>query len=329
MSPWLQILSSCMLFAMTTYSVLAFYAFLPVKEPHALIRELRTYLAEKEATARIYISEEGINAQMSIVSHQAKEFIDWFHEIPGFEKTPIKIHDWHEQAFPRLIIKYRKKLVATDEPIDMAKAGGEHISPARWSAMLKNENNLVLDIRNGYEWDVGHFKNSERPPCHTFRDFERYAVKLQKEHPPEKPVMMCCTGGIRCELFSILLKEKGFKHVYQLDGGIINYGLKEGSKYWQGKLFVFDDRMTVPVSDEPHEVVGKCYHCQEPAEDYYNCASMDCNFLFLCCPKCLETYSGCCQGSCQESSRKRPLDQQQPHKPFRRWYHYFPSQTPA
>ncbi len=131
--------------------------------------------------------------------------------------------------------------------------------------------------------------------------------------------MMYCTGGIRCELFSALLKKQGFENVYQLDGGIINYGLTEGAEHWQGKLFVFDDRMAVPISEEQEcEVISRCHHCQALSDIYYNCSNMDCNALFLCCSECAERYAGCCCGACQTAPRLRAYEKGERPKPFRR-----------
>jgi UPF0176 protein len=131
---------------------------------------------------------------------------------------------------------------------------------------------------------------------------------------------MYCTGGIRCELFSPLLKKEGFEQLFQLHGGIIRYGEEEKSKHWLGKLFVFDDRLSIPISTEDAEPIGKCHHCATTIEQYYNCANMDCNELFLCCEECLKAHKGCCSSDCAQAKRVRPF--QMSHKPFRKWYHY-------
>ncbi len=133
---------------------------------------------------------------------------------------------------------------------------------------------------------------------------------------------MYCTGGIRCELYSSILKERGFDNVFQLQGGIINYGLEQGSKHWNGKVFVFDDRLAVPISDEPTKIIGTCHHCNTPNESYLNCANIDCNNLFLCCPECLQKLQGCCSENCKHAERVRPFHQESAHKPFRKWYEY-------
>lgn len=310
------------------YKILAYYHFTPIKDPVTEVATHKHFFQNRDVTARIYISENGINGQMSASSQDAEDYMEWMHRRDPFQNVPFKLHTWHEHVFPRLTVKYRKNLVGFDKAIDLS-IRGEHVSPTQWKEMMKNrENNILLDVRNDYEWNLGHFEGAELPPCETFRDFDAYADQLKEKNDPKAtPVMMYCTGGIRCELYSSILKEKGFEKVYQLEGGIINYGLQEGNDYWMGKLFVFDDRLSVPISEEQAPVVGKCHHCNASNENYYNCANMDCNRLFLCCSDCLNIYAGCCKEECTSSPRLRPYAHLDPHKPFRRWHHYFDEKT--
>lgn len=307
---------------MNNYLVLAYYHFFKIENPVEEVIRHKEFLAARDASCRIYISENGINGQLSARKDHAQQYMDWMHTRPEFANIVFKKHEHHENVFPRMAVKYRKKLVAIDEEINLEDAA-EHISPEQWQALIESKKKpLVLDIRNDYEWQLGHFEGSECPPCTTFRDFSNYADQLKtRVDPTTTPVMMCCTGGIRCELFSSVLKKRGFKQVFQLDGGIINYGLQKGSKHWLGKLFVFDDRLAVPLSEDNKTVVGKCHHCQQPNDIYYNCANMDCNELFLCCQTCLQQYQGCCQDACKSAERLRPYHHCT-HKPFRKWYHY-------
>ncbi len=306
------------------YYCLAFYKFIPLFNPHAIIRDQKAYLSQLDAKSRIYIGHEGINGQMSLKKEDALKYIDWMHSLEEFKDVHFKLHEWHEHAFPKLTIKYRKQLVAIDKWVDMNNVG-KHMPPHEWKKTLESDDpHVIIDVRNDYEWEVGHFEGARLPPCETFREFDGYARDLKKEVDPKKTkVLMYCTGGIRCEIYSSLLKESGFDEVYQLEGGIINYGLKEGSKHWKGKLFVFDDRLTVPLSQEETEKVGKCHHCQKPTDSYYNCANMDCNRLYLSCPECLKETEGCCKTACSESDKLRPFAQQNPHKPFRKAHNYF------
>lgn len=299
------------------YQVLAYYAFSTVENPHALVKAHKEWFKDKDVTARIYISEDGINGQMSIETSEAANYIAWIRTFSPFSEMPVKVQGHHEQAFPRLTVKYREQLVALDKPVDMSQVGA-HLEPSEWRQMLEEEDHVMIDVRNDYEWKVGHFEGAELPACNTFREFLDYANELRERVPPEKKVMMYCTGGIRCELYSSLLGELGFKNVYQLNGGVINYGAEQDGKHWKGKLFVFDDRLTVPVGTDDKEVIGKCHHCGTATETFYNCANVDCNELFLCCSECLPKVQGCCQDSCQAAPRVRPYSQQE-HKPFRRW----------
>jgi UPF0176 protein len=306
------------------FFILAYYHFTAIPDPHQEVAAHKAFFQNRQMTSRIYISEQGINGQMSGIRTDAEAYMKWMHAQPLFENMPFKIHPYHENVFPRQTIKYRKQLVAIDEEVDLSQSG-EHVSPEQWKALLESdEKPVLLDVRNDYEWQVGRFEGAVCPPCETFREFGEYADELKKKVDPKTtPVMMYCTGGIRCELYSSLLLKGGFEKVYQLDGGIINYGLKQGSDHWLGKLFVFDDRLTTPISDEATPVIGQCYHCQKPIESYYNCANMDCNRLFLCCPACLKQFQGCCCTGCQIAPRIRPYHEQDAHKPFRKWYHYF------
>lgn len=299
------------------YKVLAYYSVEPLNDPMREIALHKEFFESRDFRGRIYISEQGINGQSSGRADHADEYMAWMKE--RFQKMPFKVHAANEHAFPKMTVKYRKQLVAVDCPVDFSKVG-EHVSPERWKKMLEEEDSdtIVLDVRNDYEWKIGRFAGAELPKLETFRQFPEYAKKLKEEKDPQKTrVMMYCTGGIRCEYFSALMKEEGFENVYQLDGGVINYGLKEGGEKWEGKLFVFDDRLAVPMGEG--EPISECAHCGKPNDVYYNCANMDCNELFLCCPDCLKAHKGCCCSECESAARIRPY--QENGKPFRRWDH--------
>lgn len=303
------------------YLVLAFYVFTDIEDPYNEVKRFHTFLSTKDVTGRIYINEEGINAQMSIAQADAPTFYDWFLNDQRFKETDIKVHSHTEQAFPKLTVKYRSQLVAMDVDYDFSHTG-KHVSSDEWATMIENrdEDTLILDVRNGYEWEVGHFEGTEKPDFKTFREFPRYAKELKKKRNPEKTkVMMYCTGGIRCELYSCLLKEEGFDEVYQLNGGIIKYGLEKGAKHWKGKLFVFDDRLVIPISEtEETETVGQCIHCNGAIDTYYNCANMDCNELFISCLECAKKMVGCCSTECVDAPRRRQFVPQDSPKPFRK-----------
>lgn len=307
------------------YLILAYYHFTPIENPHEEVGRHHAFFADRDVRSRIYISEQGINGQMSAFYSDAEEYMEWLHSDPRFQKVDFKIHQYSEHVFPKTTVKYRKQLVAFDTEVDL-ELTGEHVPPSTWKTMLeeRDEDTFILDVRNDYEWKIGHFEGAELPDLEMFREFPDYAKDLKEKKDPQKTkVMMYCTGGIRCELYSAMLKKEGFQHVYQLHGGVIKYGLEEGSQHWQGKLFVFDDRLAVPLSEEePSGTISACHHCGKDSDVYYNCANMDCNALFTCCPECAEKCAGCCCEACQQAPRLRPFQRSDKPKPFRKWYHY-------
>lgn len=298
------------------YSVLAYYILTEIEDPLAEVARHKEFFANRDFRGRIYISEQGINGQSSGFAAHAREYQEWLLSDPRFSGVRFKTHPAKEHAFPKMTVKYRKQLVAIDCEVDFSRRG-EHIPPKEWKKMLEKRapETLLLDVRNDYEWEAGHFEGAELPKLEQFREFPSYAKELKEKcDPATTPVMMYCTGGIRCEYYSAVLKKEGFEKVYQLDGGVIQYGLEEGSEHWRGKLFVFDDRLVVPLSEDG-STISHCTYCEMPNDVYYNCANMDCNALFFSCLDCLREHLGCCCDACQ-TGRIRPFKEDA--KPFRK-----------
>ncbi|MCH9632736.1 MAG: hypothetical protein S4CHLAM6_10760 [Chlamydiae bacterium] len=308
------------------YLILAYYLIQPVEDAHQCVKEHKNFFKNRDVAGRIYISSEGINGQMSGKKSDCEAYMQWLKEMPGFEDIKFKIDSYHENIFFKMAVKYRDQLVAFDRDVDF-KNVGKHMSPEEWKRHIESENEdyLLIDVRNDYESKVGHFEGADLPACKTFREFTQYTEKELIENrkvDKDKKILMYCTGGIRCEYYSAYMKEKGFENVHQLDGGVINYAHKVGDKHWNGKLFVFDDRLVAQLGQED-KCISTCHHCQVKVDEYYNCANMDCNFLFNCCSNCLDKFKGCCKQKCSESARLRPVT----HftgKPFRKWYYYLP-----
>lgn len=298
------------------YWVVAAYDLNPIADPEGLTLQFKTQLACWDARARIYVGRDGLNIQMSIAAEHGPALKQWLQEL-GFGAMPLKLQGATEHVFPRLTVKCKQQLVAMDRAVDLGQRG-QHISPEEWRAALQQEEApVVLDVRNDYEWDVGHFVGSRPAPCDSFREFPQWAKSLKQELGTDRTVLMCCTGGIRCEFFSALLKEEGFTDVRQLDGGILAYSERCGDDMWEGSLFVFDDRLTVAMGDSERPV-GCCLHCGAKTTNYLNCANMDCNKLYLCCSNCLEVHHGCCCEQCKQAPRLRALSRDNPYKPFAR-----------
>ena len=303
------------------YDVIAYYYFTKIDDPEREVKAHKKFLNDRDIRCRVYISHEGINGQMSASKADGKAYCKWLKSDERFANVEFKVQAFDAHAFAKATVKVRDQLVALDEKVDM-EMGGEHIDPKRWAKMLeaRDENTLVLDVRNDYESDIGHFEGAYCPDLNTFREFPELVENLKKAHDPsETKVMMYCTGGIRCEVYSAMMKEKGFKNVYQLDGGVIRYGEQMGSKHWKGKLFVFDDRLAVPLHPEdPGDVISKCSFCGTENDTYLNCAHMDCNKLFLACPACAKKHKGCCSDVCMGAKRVRTFVSETRPKPYRK-----------
>lgn len=299
---------------MTAYKVLAYYSVNPLSNPHEEVLRHKEFFKRRDFKGRIYISEQGINGQASGLADDADAYMAWLQQNPSFKNISFKIHPSKEHVFPKMTVKYRKQLVAIDCEIDFNHVG-ERVSPQQWKQMLEAKGNdtILLDVRNDYEWKVGHFEGAELPPFEAFRQFPEYVKSLKEKHG-EKKVMMYCTGGIRCEFFSAVMKKEGFKDVYQLDGGIINYCNQEKFSHFRGKLFVFDDRLSMSVGNS--EPISECTFCKGANDVYYNCANVDCNALYLCCLNCLRQHKGCCSEKCIGAPRVRPYTESA--KPFRK-----------
>lgn len=302
------------------YYTLAYYLFSKINNPLLEVKLHKNFFKDKDVSSRIYISEEGINGQFSGLDKDAEAYMHWLRERPDFVNVKFKIHTTKCNIFPRKTVKYKKQLVALHYPVDISKTG-KHISPQEWKQMLLKKKALVIDVRNNYESKIGHFEGAILPDLNTFKEFPSFAEKLAKQvNPATTPIMMYCTGGIRCEIYSALMKEKGFEEIYQLDGGVIAYGQQVGQELWKGKLFVFDDRLAVPI-DEKNLVVESittCCFCQQSSDTYFNCANTDCNNLFISCDSCIVNQKGCCSDHCLHAPRRRTFDIQKGNTPFRK-----------
>lgn len=305
---------------MSNYIVLSYYSFFNIENPVLQVEQHKLYCAGLDILGRIYIADNGVNGQVSVHSSAITSYLNWLETNWNITKNNYKIQRYNEHAFAKLQVKLRKELVAIDKEINL-KNRGKYLSPIEWVRALeeKDENTILIDVRNNYESKVGHFTGAILPPLDTFRKFPQYAEQLQRTYDPESTkVLMYCTGGIRCELFSSLLQEKGFKSVFQLQGGVIQYGNEVGRKYWKGNLFVFDDRLVVPIDRVPNEPISQCSFCMAASDIYYNCANPKCNELFLACISCAAHNLGCCSGSCKSSGKNRVFKDLGRPKPFRK-----------
>lgn len=306
------------------YEVILYYFFNPIENPDLFCETHKKNLKELGAKGRVYISKEGINGTLGGTPKQMNDYKTYLRSIPGFEKTEFKTDLYETIPFAKLICKVRDEIVAIHTDGLNPKEGGRYLSPSEWrKVMEKEEDYVMIDVRNNYESKVGHFEGAIKPDVKNFYDFPNWLDKAEKEIPKDKKVLMYCTGGIRCEKFSVLMKQKGWDDVNQLHGGILTYGKEEKGKYFKGKCFVFDDRLVVPVNHGDLQPIAQCEITGKPADSYINCANMECNKLFVCSEEGAKLMDGCCSEECKKSEFKRPFDPENAFRPFRKWYNYF------
>lgn len=289
-------------FARTTIS---FYRYVHIQDPDKLRDELYLDWMELGVLGRIYLAKEGINAQLSVPEHNVETFKAHLDSTPFFAQMPLKTAvEEPKTSFYKLKIKVRHKILAdglNDDTFDVTDTG-QHLSAKEFNEAMNKEGTIVIDMRNHYESEVGHFEGAVCPESDTFRD-ELPMVKEVLKGKEDQKVLLYCTGGIRCEKASAWLKHEGFTDVNQLRGGIIDYARQvkeEGlDNKFHGSNFVFDDRLGERISDE---VISECHQCGEKCDTHTNCANDDCHLLFIQCEKCAQKYDGCCTPKCQETA---------------------------
>jgi len=287
------------------YRVLLYYKYIYI-EDHVNYAKLHlNFCRSLGLKGRILIAEEGINGTLSGSEDQVKAYMYSMKMDPRFKDMDFKIDQANEHAFKKLYVRPKKEIVTfnLDEDIDPNKLTGKHLKPKEFLEAMKDENVIILDARNDYEYDLGHFKNAIRPDVRNFKEFPGW-IKKNMEKLADKKVLAYCTGGIRCEKFSGLLLKEGLKDICQLNGGIINYSKDPATKgsMFEGKCYVFDERISVEVNfAEGYTLVGKCYHCGKPHDRYVNCAHLSCHFQFICCEECEVNYKRSCSKKCEDA----------------------------
>ena len=293
---------------------LSFYAYAKIENPTLFRNDLFLKWNKLDALGRIYVAKEGINAQMSVLAENLeafKETLETYDFMKGIRLNIAVEHDDH--SFLKLTIKVRHKIVAdglNDDTFDVTNKG-VHLNAREFNQILEDPNTIVVDFRNHYESEVGHFKGAITPDVETFRESLPIINEQLKDFKEDKNLVMYCTGGIRCEKASAYYKHQGFKNVFQLEGGIINYAKQikeEGleSKFI-GKNFVFDHRLGERITDD---IISQCHQCGVPCDTHVNCANEACHLLFIQCDSCAEKMENCCSTICV-TTIYLPLEEQE------------------
>lgn len=302
------------------HEILLYYKYASIRNPDKFAAEQRAFCEKHGLKGRIIVAKEGINGTIEGTLKATKAYREFLNSKPGFKKIHWKVSEGDGQSFPRLSVKVRPEIVSLSlekpEPgkrretdVDPRKVTGVHLKPEELRAWFeKGEDFTIIDMRNDYEHKVGHFEGSVLPPLTNFRDLPKVLPKLKQKYGKKK-VLTVCTGGVRCEKASGYLIKKGFKDVYQLDGGIVSYMEKYPGEHFKGSLYVFDKRVTMNfdhLGKKAHEVIGQCDKCGVKTESYADCTNQDCRNQMLCCAVCVAADKAYCSAECKKIVAKKP-----------------------
>ena len=293
-------------------TTISFYKYFPIQNPQEFRDYLYKHLYNLKVFGRIYVAHEGINAQISVPQSNFEAFKSFLYSINELNNVRLNIAvDDDGKSFWVLSVKVRDKIVADgiEDPGFSMENKGRYVNAEQMNDLLQNDDTIVIDMRNHYEYEVGHFEKAIEIPSDTFREQLPMAVDMMKGNE-EKNIIMYCTGGIRCEKASAYMLHNGFKNVFHLEGGIINYAqdVKQNNQpsKFIGKNFVFDNRLGERITED---VIAKCHQCGKPCDTHTNCLNDGCHLLFIQCDECKEKYAGCCSAECKDTIHL-PLERQ-------------------
>ena len=283
---------------------ISFYQYAHIGNPVVFRNHLFIHWNDLDVLGRIYVANEGINAQLSVAAENFEEFKSHLDSISFLKDVRLNIAiEQDNKSFLKLKVKVRKKILAdglNDATFDVTNKG-VHVNAEKFNELIEDPHTILVDMRNHYESEIGHFKNAITPDVDTFRDSLDIIEKDLDEFKEDKKIVMYCTGGIRCEKASAYYKHKGFKNVYQLEGGIIEYARQAKDQDLEnkfiGKNFVFDHRRGERISTD---VIAQCHQCGQACDNHVNCANEACHLLFIQCEGCAEKMTDCCSDECKE-----------------------------
>ena len=301
----------------TARTTVSFYNYLFLADPEQFRNKLYLALKELSVLGRIYIASEGINAQVSVPTSNFEAFKNYLYTLDGFEGLRLNIAvDDNGKSFFVLDIKVRNKIVADgiDDPDFDMRNKGKYVDAEGFNSLSSQPNTVIIDMRNHYEYEVGHFHNAIEVPSDTFREQLPMAADMMKDKK-DTNIIMYCTGGIRCEKASAYMLHQGFTNVFHLEGGIINYTRQTREHGLEnkfiGKNFVFDDRLGERITED---IIATCHQCGKPCDTHVNCKNEGCHLLFIQCEECSKKYDACCSSECQQIVQLPEEEQKQLRK---------------
>lgn len=290
------------------YQVLLYYHFADLPEYETFAEEHLAFCKEIGLKGRILVADYGINGTVSGTVEQTEQYMESLRNDERFKDIVFKIDEHDGHAFKKMHVRAREEVVTLrlENPINPMDLTGHYLDPEEFYEAMQDEDTVILDTRNDYEYDVGHFRGAIRPDIRNFRELPDW-VQENRHMLENKRILTYCTGGIRCEKFTGWLIEEGFPEVAQLEGGIVTYGKdpKVQGKLWDGVCYVFDERLTVPINRTEHVVVGRDHFDGTPCERYVNCAEPSCNEQILCSEENEHKYLRGCTDECRRSPRNR------------------------
>lgn len=290
------------------YLVLLYYLYVELPDPETYRDEHYALCERLGLKGRIIIAKEGINGTVSGTKENCEEYMRIMHDDPLTSSMTFKIDEERKHAFPKLSVKARNEIVTLglgDDDFSPTETTGKHLTPEQWQETMQEPGTVILDARNDYEYDLGHFKKAIRPDIGNFKELPEW-IRKHRDQLEGKKILTYCTGGIRCEKFSGFLVKEGFHDVNQLLGGIVEYGKdpKVRGKDYDGECYVFDQRVSVPINRVNPEIVSMCKHCGSPCQRYINCAHPPCNAQHFCCEQCEPTSNRYCCSECKTAAEE-------------------------
>lgn len=286
------------------YRVLLYYMFVTIENPDEFAKEHLKLCKDLDLRGRILVAKEGINGTLSGTVEQTEKYMALMNADERFKDMVFKMDEVEEHAFKKMYVRKRKNIITleNEDDVNPNDVVGEYLKPREFYEMLQRDDVIVVDGRNDYEYEIGHFRGAVKPEVKNFKQFPEWIEENLSKHK-DKKILTYCTGGIRCEKLTGVLINKGFKDVYHLEGGIVTYSKdpEVQGKLFDGKCYVFDERIAVKINQtEEDKVISKCSHCGKPSDRYINCTNDDCHDQHLCCEECEEKYEGFCSEKCQD-----------------------------
>ncbi len=288
------------------FLVLLYYKYVTIEEPETFAAEHFQFCRSLGARGRIIVAKEGINGTLSAPREEAECYMTTMLADPRFAGMQFKVDEVEAHVFRKLFVRAKAELVTfrVDKELDPNQLTGKKLSPKEFYETAVQDDVVILDARSDYEYDLGHFRGAIRPNVRTFRELPDW-VRDNLSEFKDKTILTYCTGGIRCEKFTGFLMHEGFKDVAQLEGGIVSYGKdpEVRGKLFDGKCYVFDERIGVPINQWEETIVSVCRHCGQPCDRYINCAVLSCHEQYFACEECQEKAEGLCSDRCRALSK--------------------------